>query len=349
MQALATLEDRSAYVRDPTWLPHYYDPFRDTLIFARLPREAQRALPFIDPRFVKREVESPPVPISQLPAAATRLEAGPLHFIFHTGFCCSTLLTRALDIPGVSMGLKEPGVLASFADYWSNSRRAAGALEALSITLDLLSRPLTPGETQIVKPSTTVNHIIPQLLHARQDAKAVLLFSSLDTFLRAVARRGLEGRMFARQLFRQFAPVNPLEAGFNGDDALIHSDLQIAAQAWLMQTSFMEQLARRFGTSRVRVLNGESLLADPAGTLVQVAKFLDLGLGAETAQSIAQGSVFQEHAKELGRPFNAAAQKQQYDEAGQQHREELMMAKHWARALAIRCGAPLVLEESLRG
>lgn len=349
MQASATLEDWSAYVRDPTWLPHYYDPFRDTLIFARLPRETQRALPFIDPRFVKHEIESQPVPISQLPADVTRREAGSLHYIFHTGFCCSTLLTRALDIPGVSMGLKEPGVLASFADYWSNSRRAAGALEALSITLDLLSRPLANGETQIVKPSTTANHIIPQLLHARQDAKAVLLFSSLDTFLRAIARRGVEGRMFARQLFRQFAPVNPLEVGFSGDDALLHSDLQIAAQAWLMQASFMEQLARRFGTNRVRVLNSESLLSRPTATLIQIGAFFGLGMTAENAQGIAEGPVFQEHAKELGRPFNAAAQRQQYDEAGRLHREELMMAKNWARALATRCGAPLLLEESLLG
>jgi hypothetical protein len=348
MRALATRDDGYAYVGDPTWLPHDYDPFRDTLIFARLPREAQRALPFIDPRFVKRDLESQPVPISDLPADLIREEAGPLHFIFHTGFCCSTLLTRALDIPGVSMGLKEPGVLSSFADYWSNSRRAAGALEALSITLDLLSRPLARGETQIVKPSTTANHIIPQLLHARQDAKAVLLFSSLDTFLRAIARRGLEGRIFARQLFRQFAPVNPLEASVNDDDALLHSDLQIAAQAWLMQASFMEQLAKRFGTNRVRVLNSESVLADPAGTLMQVGAFFDLDMSPEIAQAIAQGSVFQEHAKELGRPFNATAHREQYDEAGRAHRDELMMAKNWARALAIRCGAPLVLDETLR-
>jgi hypothetical protein len=347
MQTLATREDWAAYVRDPTWLPHYYDPFRDTLIFARLPREAQRALPFIDPRFVKRDVESQPVPISQLPADVIREEAGQLHFIFHTGFCCSTLLARALDIPCVSMGLKEPGVLSSFADYWSNSRRAAGALEALSITLDLLSRPLARGETQIIKPSTTANHIIPQLLHARQDAKAVLLFSSLDTFLRAIARRGLEGRIFARQLFRQFAPVNPLEASVH-DDALLHSDLQIAAQAWLMQASFMEQLAKHFGMNRVRVLESKSVLADPAGTLSHLGAFFDFDLPANTAQAIAESPVFQEHAKELGRPFNAAAQKQQYDDTGRAHREELMMAKNWARALAIRCDAPLVLEETLR-
>ena len=62
---------------------------------------------------------------------------------------------------------------------------------------------------------------------------------------------------------------------------------------------------------------------------------------------MAEGPVFREHAKELGRPFDAAARKAQYDDAGAAHGQELMMTKDWARALAISCGAPLVLEETL--
>lgn len=347
MQALASKSVGAEYVRDAAWLPHHYDPRRDSLTFAYLPRDAQRAITFLDPRFIERSAESGSVQIAQLPAGAIRDNAGPLQFIFHTGFCCSTLLTRALDIPGISMGLKEPAVLASFADYWSNSRRNVGAFEALSATVDLLSRPLTPGETQVVKPSTIVNHIMPQLLHARQDAKAILLYSSLDSFLRAIARRGVEGRIFARQMFRQFAPVNPLDSGHSDDDAILFSDLQVAAQAWLMQISFMDQITKRFGVDRIRVLDAGTLLADPARTLKQVGAFFDMNLTLERAQQVASSGIFREHAKELGRPFDAAAQKAQYDEAGATHREELLMAKDWARALAIRSNAPLALPETI--
>ncbi len=341
-----TEENWTAYVQDPTWLPHAYDAKRDTLVFAHLPRETQRQMVFLDPRFMPRGGQSEPAPIADLGADAVRNQAGPLHFIFHTGFCCSTLLARALDIPGVSMGIKEPAILASFAQYWSSSRRTPGAHEALAVTLDLLSRPLTRGEAQIVKPSTVVNHIIPQLLHARPDAKAIVLFSSLDAFLRAIVRRGLDGRIFARELFHQFAPVIPLDTG--DEDAMLLADLQIAAQAWLMQASFMDSLAKRFGTSRVRVLNGDTLLENPMGTLCAVGAFFNLNMTPEIARSVADGPVFQEHAKELGRPFNAEEQRAQFDQAGVMHREELMMTKDWARALAIRSGAPLVLEETLR-
>ena len=70
-------------------------------------------------------------------------------------------------------------------------------------------------------------------------------------------------------------------------------------------------------------------------------------LTLDVAQQMEASSTFREHAKELGRPFDATAQKAQYDEAGALHREEIMMGKDWARALAIRCGAPLVLPETM--
>ena len=348
MPATAPDENWTSYVQDPTWVPHAYDARRDTLVFAHLPRETQRQIVFLDPRFVSRDNQSAPAPLSALAADAVRQQAGPLHFIFHTGFCCSTLLARALDIPGVSMGVKEPSILASFAEYWSSGRRTVGALEALSVTLNLLSRPLARGEVQVVKPSTVANHIIPQLLHVRPDAKAIVLYSSLDSFLRAIVRRGLDGRVFARELFHQFAPVIPLEQGFDAEDPLLLTDLQIAAQAWLMQASFMDAVAKRFGTSRVRVLNADTLLANPKGALCATGAFFNLALTPEIAQSVVKGPIFQEHAKEFGRPFNADAQRAQHIETGALHGEELMRTKDWARALARRCNAPLDLEETLR-
>ncbi|HYD88493.1 MAG TPA: hypothetical protein VEA80_13540 [Vitreimonas sp.] len=332
------------YVRDPAWLPHAYDWRSDTLVFAEATRETQRGAVFLDSRFLKTRL-SPPAPVPELPLE--ELRAGPAHLILHTAFCCSTLLTRALDIPGVSMGLKEPGVLASFADYWSGSRRTAGAFAALRVTLDLLSRPLSPGETQIIKPSNVVNHMVPQILHARPDAKALILYSSLDTFLRAIARRGLEGRAFARQVYQQFAPVIPIDDGFTQADTMLLTDLQIAAQAWMMQASFLDSLAKRFGRNSVRTLSSERFLADTAGALAEVGAFFELDLDKARAAEIAKGPVFGEHAKEFGRPFDAAAFEAQHKQAGAMYADELAAAKSWARNLAMSYDTPMTLGETL--
>ncbi|MBS0386047.1 MAG: hypothetical protein JSS00_11935 [Proteobacteria bacterium] len=340
--------DWRQYTTDAAWLPYAYDAREDTLVFAHLPRDVQRRAVFLDPRFLARAPKSDPAPLAALPAHDIRERAGKLHFIFHTGFCCSTLLTRALDIPGVSMGVKEPSVLVSFAQHFGTGRRSPGALSALGVTLDLLSRPLEPGETQIVKPSVTVNHAIPALLHLRPDAKALVLYSSLDAFIRAIARRGLDGREFARLVYKHCALAIPLDdAELTPEELVLQTDLQIAARVWLMQISFIAKVATHFGPARVRILNGDALLADRNAALDRLARFFRLPLNAAQIATIVDGPVFRQHSKHQGLAFDAAAHHAQHHEAGVRHLDELNAIRGWAHALARRIGAPLTLPDSL--
>jgi hypothetical protein len=333
-------------VADPQWLPHAYDARRDTLGFAYLPREAHRRAVFLDSRFISDAPKSPALPIASLPKGAVEEAAGPLHFIFHTSFCCSTLLTRAFDQPGVSMGLKEPTILLPFAKLWASARQRPGALRALEAVLNLLSRPMSPGETQIVKPSNATNHIIPHLLHGREDAKALVMTSSLETFLTAVVRRGAEGRMSMRQVLAGFADTIPLDPPMADDEVMLLTDLQAAALVWLMQTSFLHSVVTRFG-DRVRVLDCDTMLADPGRALTALGGFF--GLAATDWSAVANGPVFQEHAKNLGAPFDAAAYRRQRAEASALHRAEIAPAWRWAHNLATRFEAPLALSETLLG
>jgi hypothetical protein len=347
LHALAATDDWVRYVEDPEWLPHAYDPRADTLTFAHLPRETQRRSVFIDNRYTQGAPRSSPAPLAELSADEIRRAAGPMHFIFHTAFCCSTLLTRALDIPGVSMGLKEPAMFMDFAQHWINARQTPGALAAFEIALDLLSRPLQAGETQIVKPSNVSTHIAPEMLHLRPDANALVVYSDLDTFLRSIARRGMAGRFYARQLFYGFAQTIPLEPAFTSDELMVQTDLQLAAQVWLMQMSFLESLVRRHGASRIRIINGDAFLRDPQRALARLAPHFKLQLDEQRAAEIVAAPVFQEHAKQLGTAFNADAQRAQNDNLSAALIEEVAAAKDWAQKLAGRCRAPMTLPNTL--
>lgn len=337
-----------AQVLDAAWIPQVYDARADSLTFVHLPRDVQRRMVFLDQRFVGDAPDSAPIPIKELPAKLIRERAGPVHFIFHTGFCCSTLLTRALDIPGTSMGLKEPPVLTYLAHLWSTSgMRTPGAPEALSLILDLLSRPLTPGETQIVKPNNLCNHLIPEVMHARPEARVLLLHTGLDASLRAIARRGPGGRAFARNVFHAFSRAIPLDMYFTTEDLLQFTDLQIAALAWLMQARFFDSIAARYGRERVRILSVDTFLANPVDALARLTAFFELPLDAAQVEALATGPVFREHAKNLGRPFDAGAYRAQQAESQARHGEELDAVRPWAAALAPRAGAPLSLRNTL--
>lgn len=333
------------YVTDPTWLPDAYDARNDSLVFARVPVETRKEVVFLDRRFLGHAPQSPPVPVSRL--AAAKIETGPVHFIFHTAFCCSTLMTRALDVPGIAAGLREPGVLISFAQHWSNARQTPGAINALKVTLDLLSRPTEPGEAQIVKATNAANHLLPEILHLRPDAKVLVMYSGLGSFLESVTRRDFGGRSFARQMHQTFTDAIPLDIEFSHQQQMLQTDTQIAALVWLMQSSFFSQMQRYYGPDRIRTLSSDYFLAEPANALANASDFFGLNASNERWADIAKGPVFNEHAKERGRPFTTATHNAQLAHARNAHGRELQVTEEWAKQIAARCGAPLSLGDTL--
>src|SRR3569833_2963795 len=100
---------------DARWFPHRFDFRNDRYEFIFMPREAHRETAFLDARHVPDHVARVPVP-RQAAARAAKPRA-PLHFIFHSGMACSTLMARALDREGSVMGLKEPIILSDVVRY----------------------------------------------------------------------------------------------------------------------------------------------------------------------------------------------------------------------------------------
>ena len=342
---IASAQDLAALVRDPNWMPSAYDVRRNALNFAYLDRQSRAEAVFLDGRFVRSARLSGYVSATELPRDMIREVSGPLHFIFHTAFCCSTLLTRALDQPGFSMGLKEPSVFAGFARPRASGRVALGSIGALETTLNLLSRPLIGHETQVVKLNNVFTALIPQMMGLRPDAKAILLYSPLENFLRAVTRRGPEGRVYARELYQALSIVMPLDVSFTDEQLMLQTDMQIAAQAWLMQVACFRQLELHY-PHRVRTLSSDTLIADPAAALAKLCDFLAIDLDDEARASIVNGPVFREHAKKPGVAFDGAAYAQQRQSA-EGYGVEIARAVQWASKLAQQTETPMTLGDTL--
>jgi hypothetical protein len=325
---------------DPEWLPHTYDAPGTNLTFVRIAPAARSELMFLSDEHFAGNFEKIAFPAAAIAAEIAGAERAPIHFIFHTSFCCSTLLARALDVPGKSAGLKEPDVLINLAnriirgDDHPNRQR-------LELVLRLLERPLAPGETMIVKPTNFANRLLELVLAMRPASKTVLLYSDLETFLRSLLKRGMFGRRFGRRLFIQLGGWSPLDLGYSSDDLFEQTDVQIAALAWLMQIHHFDSVARAFGPDRVMVLDSDSLLADPAAAVGRAQKLFDLGLDRGQVEAIASGPVFARHSKFSDRDYDSAAREKEHEAASAVHAEEIAMVSQWIEAVAAQVGAPL--------
>lgn len=322
---------------DPAWLPHRIDGPGRQVEFIRVPRETLADRGFLADR------DLPPGDRALAGwdhVLAMQPEAGQLHFIFHTAFCRSTLLVRALDAPGVAAGLNEPGILSSLA---SAGDAAAPLLRPL---LALLARPHAPGETVVVKPTNHANRLIPALLRARPDARAVLMSHDLPVFLRAVARKGLLGRNWGRKLFLELQSYAGMEFGMDPRESFAMTDMQAAGLAWFLnQRFFALHLAGQVDgvrPERLRTLDGDRFDAARADTLAAVLAHFGVTVPDRLAQRLAAGPVFAQHAK-LGGDFSG-------DDGGEHDprlTEEIEQVGQWIGLIAGQAGLKLPLAQTL--
>jgi hypothetical protein len=324
---------------DPDWLPHSYTAEGDGLTFVRVPRDRRDALMFLSEEHFRGEFPKASLPVAEVERETADAPAAPLHFIFHTAFCASTLLVRAFDIPGLAMGLKEPDVLINLANRFVRSDDGDNR-RRLDLALRLLARPYTMGESVIVKPTNFANRLLLPALEARPASRAVLLYSDLPTLLRSLAKRGMWGRIWARKLYRAMSAWTDLGTGFDAGEIFELTDLQVAGLAWLMQVSHFDHAKRQLG-NRVMILDSTDFLASPAMHLQAVARHFGLALDEAGARTIADGDVFSRHSKFSQRDYSVEAREAEHDAAIAAHGEEIEMVVKWVEAVAAHCAVPM--------
>lgn len=328
----------AATARDAEWLAHRYDPVQDAVHLLPLPRAVHRTSIFLTKEHLPTDLE--PLVLPRRAVMAASPPAAPLHFIFHSAFCCSTLLARAFDRPGWAMGLKEPTILNDLIGWRRRGDRGPDMAGVLDDVLTLLARPFAANEAVIVKPSNAINALAAPILVLRPEARAVLLYAPLRTYLGSVAKKGVDGRLWVRVLLLGLLDDKLVDLGFAPRDYLGLTDLQVAAVGWLAQQALFARLVGQFGADRIRTLDSEQLTADPAGTMRRLATLFGLPLDDATLDAIVTGPAFTRHSK-LEADFGIAERTEEHRDAADTHADEIDKVLVWAEAVATTAGVAI--------
>lgn len=323
---------------DAEWLAHRYIESEDKVRFVRVPRERHGEVPFLTDDCLGELG-----PAHDLPAAEclAQVRPGPLHFLFHSAFCGSTMLVRSFDRPGLAMGLSEPVILNDVVGFRRRGAERRAVARAADVATRLLARPFAAGEAVVVKPSNVINPLAELLLALRPDAKAVFLYAPLETFLISVARKGLGCRLWVRELAEGYLAESFLvPLGLSPAEIFRQTDLQVAAVGWLAQHRHFAGLREKLGVERVQLLDSEAMTADPAAAITAVAGHYGLAVDESTAAEIAAGPAFSRHSKS-GQAYSAAARTADYSAARDAYGEEIEVVLAWAEKLAETAGVAL--------
>lgn len=339
--------DIAEIVADGRWLAHRYVESQDTIRFLKLERADHARATFITDEYLPAGR-----PTAEIPrAAAFELARGreaPLHFVIHSAFCCSTLIARALDQAGVATSLKEPVILNDLVGWRRRGAPPAEVARALDSALTLLARPFQNGEAVIPKPSNVVTSLAPAMLAMRPEAKALLLYAPIDKYLTSIAKKGLDGRLWVRELFMGLRTDGIVQRlGFDDRALFGQTDLQIAASGWLAQHAVFADMAAKLGPGRVATLDSETLLDRPADAIGALATLFGLSLDDRAIDDIV-GTVFARSSKS-GERFSRADREAEYSSAAAAHGDEIAKVTAWAKAVAHTAGIPLTPAAPLLG
>lgn len=331
----------SQILRDAAWLAHRYDPGHDAFHFRHVAREDRAKVPFLTDQHLGEE--GAPLILRRSDCnAALEGPRPPLHFLFHSAYCASTMLVQALDRPGVATTLSEPVLLNDMVGWRRRGANPRDHGRVMDDALAMLGRPHGPGEAVVIKPSNIFNPLARGALMLRPDARAILLHAPLRAFLLSVARKGMWCRLWCRELLEGYLADNFVQLGFEPRDYFRQSDLQVAAVGWLAQQQAFAALAD-WAPDRIATLDSETLTADPADYIAAAMDHFALPgdrSDAATHPALTRNS-------KSGAPFAAGERQDDLAAAEAAYGEEIDQVTGWATAVADQANIPLVLPHAL--
>jgi hypothetical protein len=255
-------------LRDPAWFPVDLHVPERRVAMLRIDAGVLERSTFLDTRIEAPLAEATWIGLDGL---ATPTVETPPGWLFHTSFCCSTLLARALHVEPRHVVLREPLVLRRLGD----ARHAGWPIESLvAPVVSLLSRPSSGDGSVVIKPTHAALNVGRELLAAAPASRALMLTSALDDFLVSNIKKTAETQRKIPELAER-----ALNAGTFGrrcgPAALAPPDLLAAAALqWAAQRELCVDLVVCAGISRIRTLDAAQLLDDPVSTSVGVAAWL---------------------------------------------------------------------------
>ena len=309
---------------DCRWRLCHLDSEKSTATFNKLSRCELSEHNFADHRFMNHQPgDFVTVPLKGLMQQVKSDK--PVHYIFHSAFCGSTLLSRALDEPGRCLSIREPYALTQLSAF----KRANPAYVAqwaawpqlLKLTLYFIARGYDDNEVTVIKPTNSANNLIPDLLALNTNTQALMLSTSLQQFLVSNLKKGEGFHPFCQTLVAQLND----DTGYCDKHQIQNIDaltpLQQAALVWQMHQLQFKQAKH--------ALSFDQFMQDKPATLARCNQLFGLGLSSAQLDNKLGSEIFKRHAKEQKGDYTQREKQLEDAEINAKYGEDIEQTVDW--------------------
>lgn len=266
----------------------------------------------------------------------------PVHFIFHTAFCCSTLLTRCLDLIPPFFTLREPSVLAQIAMLRPGMNPAPSFSQSVAtmeewrvlmeLAIRLLTRTYSSENVVVIKVNDLCNSMGDALLSSDARARIVFLYVSLRTFILSVLKRQSR-RVWLRTRLRdtrKTAEEIPELANVHTDRL---RDAEAAAYLWLLNKALYNKLHMGEHSPRVLAFDGDRVAENLKAAIADIAVFFHVAPSEETLDQLASHPYVSHYSKDLSIEYDRESRRQAMAEMETKFGMEANRGIEWASGM----------------
>lgn len=309
--------------RSPELFPFALDRRGDAVTLLRLSRTDYEEASFLDGRIAAAARPARTLPFAELARAVEEAElAERCHFIFHLGHVGSTLLSRLLGRHPAIFSLREPDILRTLAQGFIGRPPE----KYLLVFLKLWSRTFEPSARALVKTTSFVSDLAPEILGRPYAPRALAMGVAPETYLATIfggpnapaEARALAPSRLARLERRLGRRIETSNFGMG----------EWVALGWACEATALAAATAAAG-NRVLILDFERFLDDPEQGLARA--FAHFGIDAEPdgIRLILSGPEMRTYSKAPEHAYDTALRRTVLEQGRTQHAEEIRRGLDW--------------------
>ncbi|HEY1637149.1 MAG TPA: hypothetical protein VGF62_01390 [Rhizomicrobium sp.] len=320
----------SSLERSPELFPFDLNPATDQITLIRFTEADYQRASFLDGRILTPQTLRRSVHWPQLEAAADGLEETAC-YIFHIGHVGSTLLSRLLGAHPRIFALREPAILRTLTQMWSEAEIRPWSEpkfdRRLGSILKLLSRTFRPDQRAIVKTTSFVSQLAAQILARPSEAKAIFMFVPAETYLATILgapNSPKEARMLAEGRLRR------LRARIAGEHWRLAAlgEGEVVAMSWACEMTTIRAAAEE-AAGRALWVNFNAFLESPAASLFSALRHFGIDAVQVEIEAILSGPDLRCYAKAPEHAFDSNLRSEILNRARKDHSAEIARGLAW--------------------
>ncbi len=335
-----SLFDSADLFTSPVLYPEHLDPGKREVRFCHMTPESYQLSPFLDHRIIKPDQWSKSISINELADMQPPPYTSPVNYIFHSAFCCSTLLSRYLDNLQAGLVLREPHSLYEAASLLRF--RGTGVLPELPASdweksyrfiERLLARRYQPSDHVFIKPSDGCNNLATDLLNTNPGNRGIFLYSTLERFLVSTLKAP-NRHEWARIRARELSLDHMRRTGHVLADPRTLNIAQTAALVWIHHMSTYRLTADSPVGAQIVALDSQILMEQPMTVLDRVLRHFGLNIEQERITAMIDAPKLGIHSKETDMRYSNELREHDFHQSRQAMGNTVDAAIQWASRIA---------------